>query len=109
MNTYKPEDVEILVNGHKFEGYADDFQFKQPWYRVVQYAKDHPDYSDDSTRINIELENGLSSSFKLFNNSESLKYILSLDPYDSSLARKTFKADVEITPENYIRLADGVE
>lgn len=100
--TYDPTKVTLQIGNSKQEciGISEGMCVPSRWYSLN-------DLGDGTTRVSIIQSSGIYSDFTLFNDSESLNYIKTLDAQDYSLLRKiVMKSGVELTPDNYLQYAE---
>lgn len=82
---YNPENLDICFGETKIIGFHAEKITKEPWYKIFNYPKNHPDYIEGSTRISCRTEDGGVVLFYLLNGSESLSKIKNSDPFDGTI------------------------
>jgi hypothetical protein len=86
---YDPNEIKVTWNDIEVEGWSEEVTIRQPHFTLKDYPKytsDHPDYRENADNLAIlsffNQEDCLTYVYTLFKDSESYKYLLTLDPYD---------------------------
>ena len=107
---YDPSKIKVTHGSNEWFGYNEDgiqIEYGKPfgrWWNIVELPKDHIRYIEGTTRLEITTK-GVIVGLSIKNDSGSLEYIKSLDPYNHELS-EMFIDGVEVSSDNFKELVN---
>lgn len=80
--------AKLIIGDQEISGFSEGHEIispKRPWWRVIEYAEDHPDYKADAITLELVDKYDVEIILSLKKGSDSLDKIMSCDPYGENI------------------------